>query len=363
VGRATSIIEINGASYNVTTGKAVSGKGKLAPIAVIDGFIKRSPNKSTLRTKVQTKSKHSKTKRSSESRSAKSPAATMVHQRAERSSTLVRNAVQRPSLKFRSAVSNIAKPVSNRLTSEKARISRAANTPKHSAVNRFARPKAVQSSISVEAKPLRLRPRARQPEQAQPAHSMATTSHQQLERMLDEALTNADAHKQLLKQHRYGRAPFKKFMLLPRWLRSLILVLAIILIGLIALWHYVPQVSVSLAAHKAQINASTSAYTPSGYGFSKASTIPNGISIKYKSSDSTSNYTVNEEKSAADSTSTASKTIDKGTSVQTSEVAGNTVYIYGPSDNALWVNNGIKYTINNNAGLSSEQLLQIVQGF
>lgn len=363
MGRATSVIQINGASYNADTGKAIAGKGRLIPMAVIDGFIRRSPRKQTTKAKAQSSPKPQKTKASAKSRATKSPSARAIHHRTEHSKTLVRTAVQRPSLKLKSAVSSIAKPVSSRLAIEKGRVSRAASTSKHSAVNRFSKPGSGHNTVHAVASPLRIRPRPRQTQKDQVPQAPLATSHQRLERMLDEALTNADAHKQLIKQHRYGRSPFGRILLWPKWLQVIAIVIAIAIIGLIILWRYVPQVSVSLVAHRAHIHATASAYTPAGYKFSKASATNNGVNIRYKSADSDSSYTVNEVPSKADSASNAANTISKGSSVQTSQVGGNTVYIYGSSGNALWVNNGIKYTISNNSGLSSQQLLQIVQGF
>jgi hypothetical protein len=43
-------------------------------------------------------------------------------------------------------------------------------------------------------------------------------------------------------------------------------------------------------------------------------------------------------------------------------VAGNTVYIYGARNDAAWVNNGVLYTIKDYAGLTSDQIIKIVQG-
>jgi hypothetical protein len=45
--------------------------------------------------------------------------------------------------------------------------------------------------------------------------------------------------------------------------------------------------------------------------------------------------------------------------VQTSVVNGTTVYIYGQTNDAAWVNNGVQYTVQDKASLNSDQLLKI----
>lgn len=359
MGKATSVIEINGASYDATTGNAIGSAKRLAPMAVIDGFVRK-----TSRPKAAKPVAKAKTRRNtSQVRSTRTAhvAAKTVHHRTEKSQTLVRSGLDRPALKIKSAVKSLAKPVNHKGTFEAIRTSRAAQITKHAAVSRFGSPRPrAHAQDAVEAKAVRVRPRAHVAATA--AAPSITASHQTLERMLDEALANADAHKQLLQKQRYGKMPFKRVLLWPRWVQIVLALLLMIIVGLVVSWRYVPQVSVNLVARKAGINAAVPAYVPAGYRFTKAASLPAGVSIEYKASEGASSYAIEQTKSSADSASTVANTVAKGATVQTAQVNGNTVYIYGNESDAVWVNNGTEYTIKNSAGLSSEQLLHIVQG-
>ena len=359
MGRATSVIEINGASYDAATGSAIGSKGHLAPVAVIDGFIRKSKPHKLAKSVPKAKKTESLIK-PRPSRAAK-VSAKAVHHRTERSKTLFRGGVDKPAIKIKSAVQTITRPVSSKLSLEAGKASRAAQITKHAAVRRFGSASSSSNSRSAAAKPVRVRPRVTHAAANAPAASI--TSSQTLERMLDEALITADAHKQTLKQQRYSHLPFKKFFMWSRWIQAVIILAVIVIVGLLIVWRYVPQVSVNLVAHKAHVNATVPNYVPTGYNFKKASSLPSGVSIQYQDKANAANsYTIEQTKSSADSASTAANNISKDSTVQTSQVNGNTVYIYGNQNDAMWVNNGIEYTIKNDAGLNSEQLLHIVRG-
>ena len=87
------------------------------------------------------------------------------------------------------------------------------------------------------------------------------------------------------------------------------------------------------------------------------------VTINFKSAANPyQTYAISEAQSNLSSTSLVQTVVPKGKSLQTSQVDGNTVYIYGPSNDAAWVNNGVLYTIKDTAGLSSDELIKIVQG-
>lgn len=115
---------------------------------------------------------------------------------------------------------------------------------------------------------------------------------------------------------------------------------------------------------RANVNAAIPSYKPDGFTLTGPASADSGIvSISYKSSSEPSQtYKISEAASSMNSNMVAQNVVPKGEPVQTSQVAGNTVYIFGASNDAAWVNNGVLYTIKNQADLSSDQLINIVQG-
>ncbi|MGH7156618.1 MAG: DUF4367 domain-containing protein, partial [Candidatus Saccharimonadales bacterium] len=142
------------------------------------------------------------------------------------------------------------------------------------------------------------------------------------------------------------------------------LILLVLAIGAVFAWRSVPQLSIKLAGMRAHLSAVVPTYKPDGYKLaSPANTDAGAVSIKYKSATAPSQtYSIVEAQSNMTSNLVAQNVVPKGASVQTSQVDGNTVYIYGSSNDAAWVNNGLLYKIKNSASLSSDQLINIVQG-
>ena len=85
--------------------------------------------------------------------------------------------------------------------------------------------------------------------------------------------------------------------------------------------------------------------------------------MKFKSNaDPSRAFTITQQASDWDSASLLANYVSSASQTfQTSQIRGNTVYIYGEGDNATWVNNGIWYTINDRAGLNPDQLLKIAE--
>lgn len=346
MGTRPGFANINGSGYGVTLGEIIStttttGKSR----QLIDGFV-RAPQK----TSVQTKS-------------------AQFHKRAQRAQTLMRAGLKRPANRQQPQVhSTAANPkIETQL--------RAKTVAKHGRVNRFGNP--ISASRVVSAFKPSNRPlsgeivsaghgsAAAQGAAATPLPSMVTSaSHQKLERLLDEALANADAHKQALK-HQAARHFWHR-----RWLsgRRLYVVLAFVLavtaIGGFYAWQNVPQLSMKLAGIKAHLSAVVPSYQPDGYKLASPAKAASGtVSIKYKSAaDPNQTYDVTEAQSNLTGNTVAQNVVPKGAAVRTSQVDGNTVYIYGAANNAAWVNNGVLYKISNSASLTSDQLIKIVQG-
>jgi hypothetical protein len=247
---------------------------------------------------------------------------------------------------------------------------RAKTTAKHSRVERFGVPTPVQPKRQVvqgQVTPRHVGHAAPSPatSSAVALPSMITSaSHQKLERMLDEALTKADAHKKAL---RYQAA--RHFWQRPSFLgrRTGLKIFLVLVLGLaaagFAAWQKMPQLSAKLAGVRAHIAASVPTYKPEGFSLAApVSTQNGGVVLKYKSAIDDSGFDISQKQSNMTSANLPQTVVPQGAQVQTSQVGGNTVYIYGQNNDAAWVNNGVLYTIKDHAKLSSDQIINIVKG-
>jgi hypothetical protein len=272
--------------------------------------------------------------------------------------------MQRPSIHIHPKVQRL-NPLSN-----PQREFRAKQTHKHNQVDRFGAP-AAPAVQTITGEIIQRNapgvPRAQTP--GSPAAAVmpsmvSSASHQRLERMLDEALTRADSHKQALRYH-----AARHFWQRPGFLgRRTVFKLILIVIAVVAAtgfvaWQKFPQLSVKLAGSRAHITASMPSYKPEGYKLAAPASAANGaVLIKYTAGQDDQSYEISQKQSDLTSTSLAQTVVPAGAQVQTTQVAGNTVYIYGLHNDAAWVNNGVLYTINNRAELSSDQIIKIVEG-
>jgi hypothetical protein len=192
--------------------------------------------------------------------------------------------------------------------------------------------------------------------------SMVTSvSHQNLERMLDHALTQADAHKLALKARAKG---WRRIFMAPKWITVGTSSLALLLLAGFFAWQNIPQISMRVADTRAHVSASVPAYTPMGYGLAGPVKSDDAqVTVNYKAANQTSSsYSITQQASNWDSSSVAANAVPGGTQVQSSQVNGTTVYIYGDSNNATWVNHGVLFSLQDKANLSSDQILKIANG-
>ncbi|HVS78821.1 MAG TPA: DUF4367 domain-containing protein [Candidatus Saccharimonadales bacterium] len=317
---------------------------------VIDGFVKATDAPTSLKNNSQrlaTGARH-------------------LHQRAEKTQTLMRGAIKKPTSSLSSRVQRLT-PGAN-----PEREIRARKIPKHSLVDRFGAP---VSNFKPRSKP-QSRPTLQGEIVSRPAANaavaaatpvlpsmVASASHQRLERLLDEALTKADAHKQALKyqsaRHFWQRPGF---MGRHKGIKLSALFLVIIVGGLFLAWQKLPQLSVKVAAARAHVSASIPSYKPDGYQVAApASAQAGAVVIKYKAPDS-GGFDLTQQNSDMTSNGVAQTVVPQNTQVQTTHVDGNTVYIYGSNNNAAWVNNGVLYKIDDHSRLSSDEIINIVKG-
>jgi hypothetical protein len=359
VSTPTSIIDINDNRYDAATGQIINTVKKASQKSsqVIDGFIKRPQQLS-----AKTSGRHTTSRTA-----ARKVKSAELHARAQKAQTLMRGGLKNPAERFQSRLQH--------LTSEPRPETqlRAKTTSKHAQVKRFGNPLASNrfrqpAKISEEALSGEVvnrgtsRSNSAMPATAPMPSMIASASHQKLERLLDEALTQADAHKEALRYQAARHFWQRRWFSGPkRW----ILVAAVLLLasgGAIYAWQTVPQLSVKVAGIRAHLTPVVPSYKPDGYRASPAKSISGAVAISYQSTaDPAQQYQITQSQSNLTSTSVAQSVVPKGAAVQTSQVQGNTVYIYGSHNDAAWVNNGVLYTISDKANLSSDQLIKIVQ--
>lgn len=292
-------------------------------------------------------------------------AAQSVHTKTQHSQTLMRNGVRRPAKVLKEAA--VLRAPKARVLEDPSLKTRAQSVGKSSRISHFskalpavtnlARPsKAATQEVTVipqAKKELRAKANAR------PLPSMVSSvSHQQLERLLDHALLNADAHKKALENN---KSLWNRLKRAPRLATIGSATLIVLLLGGFFAWQNIPQVSMRVAATKAHVNAQVPSYTPPGFSLKAPIKATNGsVTMQFKAdADNSRTFSITQKNSTMDSKSLADTTPNK---TSTGQVDGNTVIIYGDKGDATWVNHGIQYTVKDAAQLNTDQLLKIANG-
>jgi hypothetical protein len=190
---------------------------------------------------------------------------------------------------------------------------------------------------------------------------ITSVSHQKLERLLDEALVKASSHKQMMGGDRPKRQ--SRLRRVPKKLSISLAVIVFTALAAFLIWQNLPIVAVHVAAARAHVKASMPGYTPNGYSFANPIKYENGtLTMKYiDKNHAGDNFLLTQKASNWSSSSLAANSLPKDASIQTSQVNGTTVYIYGDSNDATWVNHGTLYNLKNKAKLNSDQVMKIVQ--
>ena len=388
VGSTSSVVEINGNQYDaysgqlIKAGKKTKEQVKYHTSRVIDGFIKGSASRAAKKQPVQ------KTEVITETTIAKKSApkissrfvgsAKSLHRRTEKSRTLMREAVAKPVTFARKSISNNFSDTSSLKPSSEERASRARTVVKHAKVRRFGSAevepdhpreavKSKSSSVSAKRPPtvsLSLSAGGTAAITSMPA---AGLSHQRLERMLDRALTQADAHKQKFGKNSKGNL-WHRVKQTPKWISIVSLVLIAAILILFFAWQSIPQVALKVASLQSHVDASLPSYTPSGFNYAGHMQAQTGtVTIPYQASGNASKtYTVTEQSSAQDTSSLVANNTDPSQQVQTSQADGVPIVIVGNkgatfSNKAMCVNNGIQTTVKNLANLAPDELLNIAK--
>lgn len=345
VNKTASIIEINGNRYDAVSGRLVGVAKKAAnhirrPIdgLSIDGF---KPAKVVKKSAVR-RSIHA------------------WQRKPERSRTLMRNSVKKP------ARGQTESEVKTRgLLPNYAREARAADVVKDSKVQRFGMLSFSSKSKGGQAKIGEIMPRGANFLAATSA-SISTTlpaigsaSHRKLERLLDYALANADAHKKAEQSRRSHR---KYFGRLPRWAAVCLLIFVLAIVLSLFVWYKVPVASMKLAATKAHINASLPTL-PEGFKASQSKVEDNSVVTEASNGNLKLRYIqkLSQEPISSLVAASAAANMPVQTSVDNS---GCTSLSYTDQVNhknvATTVSEGVKKTIEAPTTVDSQQLRQSV---
>lgn len=170
---------------------------------------------------------------------------------------------------------------------------------------------------------------------------------------IDEALAKAPHHNAKNKTAKHPRKRSRMFSIASASL-------ALMMLAGYFTYLNLPNLSVRVAAAQAGFDATYPGYHPDGYSLKGRVAYDEGqVSMQFAANGGPQTFTVNQEKSSWDSSALLANYVEpksNGGYVPHSE-KGLTIYVF--DGNAAWVNGGIRYTIEGNAPLSSDQILDI----
>ena len=371
-----TFIEINGQKIDPTTGNVIGVEKMVknnSTLKVIDGFVRKKPvtpqsiliKNQALAAKNTVQSQTTTTKpRLSQ------PIETKVHHsKTQQSKTLIRSFVSKPSktppqinTTKSLASSAVEKSASGRgLLLRRVpdnRISRANATEKNTEVSRF--PKMFQlnanpinAQLSVKAQPEQNDPPAAPPTLIKPKLGQENNRRE---------VFNHPARNVLSKKNQ-KRNIFKNFISLFK-VKPKIVIGFTATIALIAGAGYfayikVPAVDLRVVNAKSGFTATIPSITPAGFNFKGPMQFTNGAVVQNFNSVNHKAFSIVQRSSSLTSESLLSKYITSSNfKYQTYSEKGLNVYIYNAGD-AMWVNNGIWYSVINNGNLTSDDILAL----
>jgi hypothetical protein len=211
VSKTYSVIEINGTRYDAMTGKIISKahRVKTHTTGFIDGVVKPAA---------------SATRGSISQRSIKGAAQT-VHRKTQKSRTLMRGGVKKPAKKS---------PAQATQTGHHLKA-----VSKHSQVKRFGHVAAAKQPATAGHKVATMHSQESTPHTnpsvPRPLPSLVTSAtHKDLDRMLDRALIEASAHKNIYSAKAKHR-PLKQLGFLPKWLTMAFVLASLAIIAVVAI--------------------------------------------------------------------------------------------------------------------------------
>jgi hypothetical protein len=289
----------------------------------------------------------------------KAAAAARAHH-PEHAKTLARRYVHKPAFSMKPAIKTqapaevAAKPLSaitvkrSALQVDEARLERAKNVIRHSAIRRFMPIRPDYSPAAVEHTPRRA-----------PAHVPhiavhpvpATVEHRARSHsdIFEAAIARADSHKQ--PRHKLHH-PHR------RLINTLAVIGALVVIGGFITYLNIPNIQLHVASIQAGFKADIPSYKPTGYALNGGvKRTGNTVSMRFTSGENS--FVITQQPSDWNSQTLVENTLAlTGDKHQTVEVGGRTVYIYDGS-NAVWVNGGVRYDINTSSPLSADDISKL----
>ncbi|HEV7952322.1 MAG TPA: DUF4367 domain-containing protein [Candidatus Saccharimonadales bacterium] len=235
------------------------------------------------------------------------------------------------------------------------------NVQKSPAITRFAphptgaKPSVRHMDIGPKSHPIAAKAQAKMQTTATPAIPMTHAvkpSHVIKNEAISEAMEKAPKHTANAKQFKQPRKHSRTLSLMSASL-------ALMMLAGYFTYLNMPNLSVRVAAAQAGFDATYPGYQPDGYRINKVAYNEGQVGIQFVANGSDQGFTVKQEKSSWDSSALLENYVQPtshGGYIPHSE-QGITVYVF--DNNAAWVNDGIRYTIDGNAPLSSEQVLNI----
>jgi len=382
---STQTISLNGRRYDALTGRLLgdiedrshqinTSSTKIQSIRhprnikSVDGFsnaasTKNHNAKSTIHHKLSTAKK-----------TTEHHIAPHINRVTQHSKTLMRDAVKKPELVTLKAHSEVAKTKINRAVARGV----AASAPTRQAVRTHAQAfrnsefVAKVNELTVPANPIVPNPEVIQTTANSEVH-LKNIDHLasidaglDLESIFHEAsLKLTDSHAPISKKEiRFYDALAEKFHISVRVLFISSIALFLIICGFLINTIFANNINIYLADTNTGIQGILPTYAPKGYGVQRISYArgkPTGtVDIVFSNSQSGQYYTLDEEATTWDSSALASRVVIPTVSnnFKTYQVGGRTVYVF--NQEAVWVDAGIYYILQNKANLNNTQITQIV---
>lgn len=132
---------------------------------------------------------------------------------------------------------------------------------------------------------------------------------------------------------------------------------ALLLLGGYFTYLNMPNLSVRVAAAQAGIDASYPSYRPDGYSLNGPVAYDQGeVSMKFAANAGPQNFGITQTKTDWDSSALKENYVKAKWGENATQYTENGLTIYALDGDAAWVNNGILYTIDGDAPLSSSQI-------
>ncbi len=386
----TNIIELNGKKYDAVLGTFLGeSTTSAAPgsrqhhiaqgrrTRSIDGFMKpqtsaKSPHATPVRTTpfiaIQSAPIAKTRSHIQIPKSNHAPAKHLAAHQPQHAKTLMRTVVRKPNttpkpvIKVQAPSEMVAKPA-NAIEPKPSvthvnpiRLERAQGARQSSAVRKFSPERtATRTSRPTVTAPVRVAiaaPPARQTQRTAPRDTNTATDHK--EDIFEAALAIARSHEQPAPRLNKKRSARRKFV------NVFAGVMAAVLIGGFVAYLNMPAIELRVASVKAGFHATLPAYHPVGYTLKDVREHDKQVSIRFHA-DNGSAFSLTQQPSNWDSSTVYDNLVAiNGSTHQTVESHGHTIYVYGNDHtNAVWVTGGVLYQITGNAELNNNQISQL----